>query len=79
MIDLGQYSTQQERQQGANPADWDKIHAKMRAGVLAFRLESGEKMTTRDMCVALGWQGGTIHQIANETGLTVNFLLKAQA
>ena len=78
MIDLGQYSTQQESQQATNPAEWDKIHAKMSSGVLAFRLESGEKMTTIDMCVALGWQGGTIHQIANETGLTVNFLLKAQ-
>lgn len=40
---------------------------------------SGHKMTTRDMCIMLGWQGGTIHQVADQTGLSVEQLLKAQS
>lgn len=46
---------------------------------LISALLQGKKMPTRDMCIALGWQGGTIHQIASETKLPVDFLLKAQS
>ena len=49
-----------------------------KAGILRNLILGGMRMTTREMCVFLGWQGGTIHQVAIETGLTVNQLLEAQ-
>jgi hypothetical protein len=41
-------------------------------------LIAGTLMSTREMCIALGWQGGTIHQVAFETRLSVDFLLTRQ-
>ncbi len=32
----------------------------------------------KSFCKALGWQGGTIHMVAKETGCTVNDLLDTQ-
>jgi len=29
-------------------------------------------------CLLLGWQGGTVHQVAQETGLTVDEILNAE-
>lgn len=49
-----------------------------KAAILRRMILSGVKMTTRDMCIALGWQGGTIHQVAQETNLTISQLLDAQ-
>lgn len=49
-----------------------------KAKALRELLVGGKLMTTREMCVALGWQGGTIHQVAFETRLSVSFLLDCQ-
>lgn len=48
-----------------------------KAKALRAILELGAKMSTREMCVFLGWQGGTIHQVAQETGLSILTLLDA--
>lgn len=48
------------------------------ANQLLERIANGEKMTLRDMCIALGWQGGTIHQVAKELNLDIITLLDAQ-
>ena len=45
---------------------------------LRSQVLSGVRLTTRDMCILLSWQGGTIHQVATETGLSVSQLLDAQ-
>ncbi len=48
------------------------------ATLLAYHIKQGRKFTTREMCLYLGWQGGTIHQVAQETGLDLITLLDAQ-
>lgn len=34
------------------------------------------KTNTELLCIALGWQGGTVHQVAAETGLTVSQIVE---
>ena len=41
------------------------------------RLKQPNLTNTEKACYLLGWQGGTVHQVAEETGLTVDQILKA--
>lgn len=34
------------------------------------------KTNTELLCIALGWQGGTVHQVSAETGLTVSQIVE---
>lgn len=34
-----------------------------------------KKTNTELLCNALGWQGGTVHQVAQETGLSVHDII----
>ena len=49
-----------------------------KADILRRFILADGKLSTLEMCIALGWQGGTIYQVAIETGLTVGQLLEAQ-
>jgi hypothetical protein len=43
------------------------------------RLKNRASMTNTEVaCLLLGWQGGTIHQVAKATGLTVNQILQSK-
>ncbi len=46
---------------------------------ILLAIEDGELFTTRQMCLFRGWQGGTIHQIAEITGLSIETLLECQS
>ena len=35
------------------------------------------KTNTELLCAVLGWQGGTVHQVAKETGLTVTQIVES--
>jgi hypothetical protein len=35
------------------------------------------RTNTELLCLALGWQGGTVHQVAEETGLSVSEIIES--
>ena len=42
------------------------------------RLKNKENMSNCEIaCLLLGWQGGTIHQVASETGLSIEEILQS--
>lgn len=43
------------------------------------KLKNRDELTNTEIaCLLLGWQGGTIHQVSQETGLTVDQILNSK-